>query len=352
MTRAPRRVWMFAFPGSELLDLSGPWQVLGHTNDILGRCAYAVELVTPLGGEVRTRHGLTVAGARSLRAMSRLAWPDAVFIAGGAPVAPLPPSEARLARWLRSHHERIPMLVSICTGAFVLAEAGLLDGRRVTTHWRFSDDLRAHYPGAHVVDQGIFVRDGHIWTSAGITAGIDLTLALVEHDHGHATAMAVAKNLLLFLRRSGHQAQFSAVLARQQREPSRLRDITSFVLEHVDEALPVERIARSLGLSPRSLARWCRDQLGESPAGLVRRLRVEEARRLLEGTDLPLKDVAGRTGLGNASTLWRAFTQQLGVSPAEYRARFAPSSAQPADRAARTARGIPSRRARGHGTPN
>lgn len=351
MTRAPRRVWMFVFPGSELLDLSGPWQVLGHANDIIGRQAYAVELVTPLGGEVRTRHGLIVGGARSLRAMSRLALPDAVFVAGGAPDLPLPPSEARLVRWLRSHHEGITTLVSICTGAFVLAEAGLLDGRKVTTHWRFSDDLRARYPAVHVVDQGIFVRDGRVWTSAGITAGIDLTLALVEQDHGHATAMAVAKNLLLFLRRSGHQAQFSAVLARQQREPSRLRDITSFVLEHVDQALPVERIAQRLGTSPRSLARWCRDELGESPAGLVRRLRVEEARRLLEQTALPLKDVAGRTGLGDASTLWRAFTQQLGVSPAEYRSRFAAPHVRPADRPRRATRER-SRRARGHGTPN
>jgi transcriptional regulator GlxA family with amidase domain len=213
--------------------------------------------------------------------------------------------------------------ISICTGAFVLGEAGLLQGRRVTTHWRFLDDLRARFPGAHVVDEGIFVRDGRLWTSAGVTLSIDLTLALVEEDHGHRVTMAVAKNLVLFLRRSGHQAQFSSMLRRQEREPPRLRDVSSFVLEHVAEPLPVERVARAVGMSPRTLTRWCRAELGESPAELVRRLRVDEARRLLEGSSLSLHEVASRTGLGDASTLWRAFSRRLGVAPAAYRDRFA-----------------------------
>lgn len=248
--------------------------------------------------------------------------PDILVIAGGAPQLPLPPSEATLVRWLRGHQRQIPRLISICTGAFVLGEAGLLDGRRVTTHWRFSADLRARFPKAVVSAEGIFERDGRVWTSAGITAGIDLTLVLVEEQHGRPTAMAVAKNLLLFLRRSGRQAQFSESLKRQAREPAKLRDVTSYVLEHLDQALPVERLARNLGMSPRSLARWCRDEVGESPAALVRRLRIEQARRLLEETTLPLKAVAARAGLGDASTLWRVFTRQLGVTPAEYRTRF------------------------------
>ncbi|WP_437580680.1 GlxA family transcriptional regulator [Sorangium sp. So ce887] len=325
MARASRSVWFFVFPDSELLDLTGPWEVLGHANEVLGWRAYALDLVTSLGGEVRTRHGLVVGGARSLRAGG---YPEVTFVAGGSPFLPLPPSEARLVRWLRRHHGRVPTIVSICTGAFVLGEAGLLEGRRVTTHWRFLDDLRARFPGARVVDEGIFVRDGRLWTSAGITTGIDLTLALVEEDHGHRVAMAVAKNLVLFLRRSGHQAQFSPMLRRQESEPARLRDLSSFVLEHIDEPLPVERVARAAGMSPRSLARWCRAELGESPAELVRRHRVEEARRLLEGTALSLKEVAARTGLGDASTLWRAFSRRLGVTPAEYRERFAEKAPQ------------------------
>jgi transcriptional regulator GlxA family with amidase domain len=174
-----------------------------------------------------------------------------------------------------------------------------------------------------VVDEGIYVKDRGVWTSAGVTAGIDLMLALVEEHHGHALAMSVAKRMVLFLRRSGHQAQFSTALRRQEQEPPQLRDISTFVLEHIDEPLPVERIAAEVGMSPRTLSRWCREHLDESPAELVRRLRLAEARRLLEETTLPLKAVTGRTGLGDQSTLWRAFMHELGVTPAEYRQRFA-----------------------------
>jgi transcriptional regulator GlxA family with amidase domain len=187
----------------------------------------------------------------------------------------------------------------------------------------YLSDLRARFPAARVVDEGIYTEDRGVWTSAGITAGIDLTLALVEADHGHQVAMNVAKRMVLFLRRSGNQAQFSAALRRQEKEPAKLRDISAFVLEQVDQPLSVQRIALAVGMSPRTLSRWCREHLDESPAELVRRLRIEEARRLLEETSLPLKDITARTGLGDASTMWRVFTQRLGVTPAEYRQRFA-----------------------------
>jgi transcriptional regulator GlxA family with amidase domain len=296
--------------------------VLGHANDVLGRAAYELELVGPHAPAVETRHGLVVSGVRSLpRAASRL--PDVAIVAGGSPLRPLPDGEARLVPWLRRHQRRIPTIVSICTGAFVLGEAGLLDGRRATTHWLHLGDLRSRFPAAHVVDEGIFVRDDGVWTSAGLTAGIDLTLALVEEDHGHDVAMAVAKRMVLFLRRSGNQAQYSSALQRQEKEPPKLRDIATFVLEHVDEALPVDRIAAGIGMSTRSLSRWCREHFDESPAELVRRLRVDEARRLLEETPLALKEITARTGFGDASTMWRAFTQRLGVTPAAYRQRFA-----------------------------
>ena len=207
-------------------------------------------------------------------------------------------------------------------GAFLLGEAGLLDGRRATTHWEFIHELQARFPAARVCDEGIHVRDGRIWTSAGLTAGIDLALALVEEDHGHAVAIAVAKRMVLFLRRSGNQAQFSEPLRRQEKEPPKLRDVAAFVLSHLDAPLPVERIAAGIGMSPRSLSRYCREHFHESPAELVCRLRVDEARRLLVETSLPVKDITARAGLGDASTLWRAFTQTLGYA-AEYRARFA-----------------------------
>jgi transcriptional regulator GlxA family with amidase domain len=325
MRRRTRTVWLVVFPGSELLDVSGPWEVFGHTNDVLGREDFAMQLVAPRGGEIRTRHGVVIGGVRTLP-VRPTALPDIAIVAGGSPQAPLPGAEATLVPWLRRHQSRIGSIVSICTGAFVLGEAGLLDGRRATTHWRFRDDLRVRFPRARVVDDGIFVRDGRLWTSAGITAGIDLTLALVEETHGHDVAMTVAKRLVLFLRRSGSQSQFSSALRRQQKEPAPLRGLSSFVLEHIDEQLPVERLAHAIGTSTRSLVRWCKDQLGESPSELVRRHRVEEAQRLLEHTQLPLKDVAARSGFGDASTLWRTFLRVLGVSPATYRDRFGATS--------------------------
>ena len=325
MNKSPKRVWFLIVPGTGVLDVAGPWEVLGHANDVLGRPAYQMEAVGPRAPAVQTRHGLIVGGLRPLpRAGARL--PDVAIVAG-APVRPLPEVDQRLVPWLRRFHARIPTVVSICTGAFALAAAGVLDGRRATTHWMFLDELRARFPAVRVVDEGIFVKYRGVWTSAGITTGIDLLLSMVEDDHGHRVAMAVARRMVLFLRRSGHQAQFSSALRRQEQEPPPLRDISTFVLEHLDEPLLVERIARRIGMSPRTLSRWSREHLGESPAELVRRLRIEEARRLLEDTSLPLKDITARTGLGDASTMWRVFTKRLGVTPAAYRQRFAKAAA-------------------------
>jgi transcriptional regulator GlxA family with amidase domain len=318
MPRAAKVVWFLVVPSTGLLDIGGPWEVLGHANEVLGRSAYQLELVGPSGPEVRTRHGIVVGGIRSLpKRAKRL--PDTAIVAGGSPNHPLQP---QLVSWLRRHQARIPRLVSICTGAFVLAAAGVLDGRRATTHWQHLAELAARFPALQAVDEGIFVKAGRVWTSAGLTAGVDLTLALVEEDHGQRVAMAVAKRLVLFLRRSGNQAQFSSTLQRQERGPPRMRDISEFVLEHLDQPLPVARIASGVGMSTRTLSRWCREYLRESPAEIVRRLRIDEARRLLVETELPLKDITARTGLGDATTMWRAFTQRLGVTPAAYRQRF------------------------------
>lgn len=321
MHRPAKRVWFLITPRTGILNVAGPWEVLGHANDVLGRVAYQLEAFGTGAPEAQTRYGLLLGGLRPLPARCQRL-PELVIVAG-APLEPLPDDRAPFVPWLRRHYKLIPTLVSICTGAFMLGAAGVLDGRRATTHWLYLDMLRARFPAVRVVDEGIYVKDGGVWTSAGVTAGIDLALALVEEDHGHAVAMQVAKRMVLFLRRSGNQAQFSHALRRQEKEPPKLRDISTFVIEHIDEPLPVERIAAGVGMSPRTLSRWCREHLDESPAELVRRFRVEQARRLLEETSLPVKDITARTGLGDASTLWRAFTQDLGVTPAEYRQRFA-----------------------------
>jgi len=317
------QVWFVVFPKSELLDLVGPWAVLGYANEVMQCEAYSPQLVSMSRGSVRTRHGLVVSGARSLEIAGRGDAPNTLVVAGGAPVNPLPAAETAAAHWLRENSRRVPRIVSICSGAFVLAEAGLLDKRKATTHWQFVPEFRKRFPHVHVTDEAIFLNDGPIWTSAGITAGIDLMLALVEQDHGHEVSMVVAKNLVLFLRRTGKQAQFSQALKWQEREPARLRDLSAFILANLDRNLPVERLAEQVAMSARSLARWCENELQESPASLVRRIRLEEAQRLLEQTTLPLKTVAARTHIGDLSTLWRVFTSQLGVTPAEYRQRFA-----------------------------
>ena len=324
-----RSVWVVTFPGSEMLDVTGPWEVLSHTNEVLGRAAYALELVAPVAGRLATRHGLHLTGARLLRDAERGGLPSLLVVAGGSPHRPLPAAEARFVAWAKHRRSKIPLWVSICTGAYVLGEAGLLDGQRATTHWRWTAELRARFAQATVTDDRIYERSGRVWTSAGITAGIDLTLALVEEHHGYAVAMTVAKNLVLFLRRSGNQAQFSEALKSQLSEPSGLRDVTRFVLEHMHEPLTVERIARGVGTSARSLTRHCQDGLGESPAALVRRLRLERACRLLEETRSPLKSVARAVGLGDASTLYRLFSRQFRVSPAVYRDRFAKAARAP-----------------------
>jgi transcriptional regulator GlxA family with amidase domain len=325
MGRATKRVWFLLAPRTGLLDVAGPWEVLGHANDVLGRAAYRCELVGASGPVAETSYGVMLGRLRPLpRSFPRsgAGLPDLAIVAG-APVRPRPGEQEALVAWLRRFAARIPTVVSICTGAFVLGAAGVLDGHRAITHWMFLDELRVRFPAARVVEEGIFVQDRGVWTSAGVTAGIDLTLALVEADHGREVAMAVARRLVLFLRRSGHQAQFSGALARQEKEPRQLRDLSAFVVDHLDEPLSVERIAAGVGMSARTLSRWCRQHLDESPAELVRRLRVEEARRLLEETSLPLKEITARTGLGDASTLWRVFTRRLGVTPAVYRGRFA-----------------------------
>lgn len=305
-----------------MLDVTGPWAVFGHANDCLGFRAYELLLVSPSGGPVLTRHGLTLAGALSLGACQARGRAHTIIVSGGDPRPERPVEETQVASYLRQHHRRVRRIASVCTGAFVLADAGLLDRRRATTHWRARDELAARFPKARVVEDSIFVHDGKIWTSAGVTAGIDLALALLEHDHGREVASRVARHLVLFLRRSGHQAQFSDALRLQSSSASPLDGLLAFVMGHLSEPLPVARLARHLAMSPRSLTRQCQAQWGEAPAALVKRLRLNEARRLLEETALPLKAVASDTGFGDPSTLWRVFERELGVTPGLYRERF------------------------------
>lgn len=323
MKRRTQQVWFLVFPDSELLDVSGPWSVLGYANEAAGHDLYHTRLIAPAGDAVRTRHGMVLGSALSLEEAGKLAAPDMFVVAGAGLNKGLSPAERTAATWLRERQREIGRVIAICTGAFILGEAGLLDRRHATTHWLYRDELRQRFPKAKVTQDEIYLRDGRVWTSAGITAGIDLMLALVEEDLGPGTAMTIAKALVLFLRRSGQQAQFSELLARQEREPTRLRGLLETVAERLDKPLAVAALASEAGMSARTLTRVCAREFGEPPAALIRRLRLEEARRLLEQTALPLKAVARRVGVGDESTLWRLFARSLGVTPLEYRSRFA-----------------------------
>ncbi|MGI8557701.1 MAG: GlxA family transcriptional regulator [Solirubrobacteraceae bacterium] len=232
-----------------------------------------------------------------------------------------------LLAWLRRAAPRARRLASVCTGAFLLAEAGLLDGCTVTTHWSACAELAEHYPAVSVDPEPIFTRDGSIYTSAGVTAGMDLALALVEQDLGRDAALTIARWLVLFLRRPGGQAQFSAQLSGQLAHRGALRDLQRWILEHPAENLAVERLAERAAMSPRHFSRAFTGEVGVTPGRYVERIRVEAARRYLEDTTLAVAQVAAACGFGTAETMRRGFIRSLGVPPVEYRRRFETTTA-------------------------
>jgi transcriptional regulator GlxA family with amidase domain len=229
------------------------------------------------------------------------------------------PRVTRAVRRLAMHASRIS---SVCTGAFVLAGAGLLDGRRATTHWTRCKELQTQFPNVQVEDAPIYVRDGDVYTSAGVTAGIDLALALVEEDLGREVASLVARHLVVFVRRAGGQAQFSAQLAAASAEREPLRELMAFIVDQPDAELDVPALAARAHLSVRHFSRLFRAETGLSPAAYVERVRVETARRLLENSARSVEQVAAAAGFGTPEALRRAFARLLTVSPREYRARF------------------------------
>jgi transcriptional regulator GlxA family with amidase domain len=246
---------------------------------------------------------------------------DTLLVAGGLGAQEAARDQA-LLRWLKRMAPRVRRLGSICTGAFVLAAAGLLDGRRVTTHWKWCRHLAQAHPQIAVDPDPIFLRDGRVYTSAGVTAGMDLALALVEDDFGRDAALWIARHLVLFARRPGGQSQFSVLLDLQAAEREPLRDLQAWVTEHLDQDLSVERLAQRVHMSSRNFARVFQRQVGWTPARFVERLRVEAARRRLEESAAGLAEVARECGFGSPDSLRRSFLRVLRVAPADYRRRF------------------------------
>ena len=310
------------FDGVQSLDVTGPLEVFATASGEVtasgeaGAGGYEIRTASVGGVAVRTSSGLTIAPDAALADEGT---PHTVIVPGGPGTrAPAP----ELVGWLRAHAPRAERIVSVCTGAFVLAEAGLLDGRRVTTHWANCATLAQRYPDVTVMPEPIFVRDGNVATSAGVTAGIDLALTLVEDDHGRDVALAVARQLVVFLRRPGNQTQFSAQLQAQVAHREPLREVQHWIAEHPGADLSVDALAERARLSPRQFARAFTAETGMPPGRYVDRVRLEAARRLLEDTRDGVEQVARCCGYHTPEAMRRAFQQALQVSPAEYRRRF------------------------------
>jgi transcriptional regulator GlxA family with amidase domain len=297
------------------LDVAGPLEVFAAAGD------YQVEVVAPVAGKVPAQSGLVLFAERAL---ANVRGPiDTLVVAGGQGTRAVVGDQGFVGnvRRVAQHSRRI---ASVCTGAFVLAEAGLLDGRRATTHWGSCELLASRYPQVTVEPDPIFVRDGDVWTSAGVTAGIDLALAMVEDDLGREIALGVARRLVVFLKRPGGQSQFSAQLAGQFADREPLRELQGWIADHVRDDLTVEHLAAEVAMSPRNFSRAFHREVGMTPARFVERTRVDAARRHLEETTASVDDVAARCGFGTAETMRRTFLRVLRVTPSDYRHRFRP----------------------------
>ena len=320
MPIVPRTVEVLAYPAAQLLDVTGPLQVFATVNQLRAGPGlappYATRVVAQGGGEVTSSAGLCLLADP----LPEGTGPDTLLVAGGPGVGAAA-VDAGLLAGLSARAEAARRVASVCTGAFLLAEAGLLDGRRATTHWAHCAALARRYPAIRVEPDPIFVRDGAVWSSAGVTAGIDLALALVEADLGRTVALAAARQLVMFLKRPGGQAQFSAALSAQLAE-DRWGALHAWMTARLAAPIRLEAMAAEAGMSPRSFSRHYTAETGTTPARALERLRVEAAARLLAETRLPVKRICRRCGFAAEETMRRAFLRVLAVGPREYRARF------------------------------
>lgn len=315
---------MVTYRDAHVLDVAGPLEVLTGARLFLdeGPAPYDVSVVAETQGAVQTTSGLSIVAGAGFAEAHRDEEPiDTLIISGGhGTTAALDNPE--LMSFVRSAAKRSDRIVSICTGAMILAEAGLLDRRRATTHWWWCPILERRYPQVTVDRDAIFVRDGNVWTSAGVTAGMDLALSLVEMDWGHDIALSVARYNVMYMMRPGGQSQFSAHLVAQKAEDPAINDALSHILANLDAPLSVTAFAARAFMSERSFARRFKDETGITPAAYVEAARVQSARVALETTDTGIEQIALHTGFQNAERMRRAFNRLLGVSPSDYRDRF------------------------------
>jgi transcriptional regulator GlxA family with amidase domain len=320
-----RQVVIAVYDGVEVLDVTGPASVFSAASKLLGRGrgGYRVRLAATAAGPVRTSTGVQLVADASLAEVTGIA--DTVVVPGAIAVTadgPRPVELPDVVHWVTHGAPHWRRIASVCTGAYLLAEAGLLDGRRATTHWFAAEDFAERYPAVTVDHDPIFIRDGPVWTSAGVTAGMDLALALVADDHGEEHARTVARWLVMYLRRPGGQSQFSVPLSVPAPRTVRIRDLLGWIAERPDADLSVPALAERAHMSERHLSRVFLRETGVTPAVYVEHSRVEAARRWLEQCDDPVEVVAARCGFGSVETLYRTFRRRLGATPSDYRRRF------------------------------
>tara|TARA_R110002124_G_scaffold177522_1_gene345529 strand:- start:496 stop:1548 length:1053 start_codon:yes stop_codon:yes gene_type:complete len=320
---SPRRVLMLGFDDAQILDIAGPLQIFSSALTPEGTPAYAVELVAAKAGPVMTTSGLTLFAARAFGDLTHneLKAVDTFLVSGGQGTRALEHDAATLG-FIRRAAPLARRTASICTGALLLAAAGVLDGKRAATHWAFAPKLARDYPAVTVDGDAIFLREGNIWTSAGVTAGMDLALALVEDDLGRDMALAIARQHVMYLMRPGGQSQFSAQLAAQGVDDERIATVCSYIITNPCADLTVPHLAGVARMSERNFARRFTEAASMTPALFVERARLDEARRRLADAHVPLERVAHEAGFGQAERMRRAFIRHLGVTPNRYRERF------------------------------
>lgn len=311
---ATRKIVIVGPPPVQVLDIAGPLEVFSNAD------GYDVTIGTP-------------SAERTLRTNRRFALTDAVpiveiqgpidtLVVAGGPGAETGLYDPLIVRWIREAAVRSRRIASICTGAFLLGAAGLIDGKQVVTHWRFCDRLAKEFPRAIVRPEPIFLKDGAVYTSAGITAGIDLALALVEEDHGREAALRIARFLVMFLVRPGGQAQFSHMLSHQAVASKPLHELQVWMRENLREDLTVEKLAERLGMSSRHFTRVCLRETKMNPGQFIDRLRVEAAQQMIDSSNMGLKEIAGACGFRSADGMRRTFLRVIGITAGEYMDRF------------------------------
>jgi transcriptional regulator GlxA family with amidase domain len=319
----PKHVVIVGYDEITSLDLSGPLEafssaVIENSRGHLQRC-YQVSIAALDAKTFSSESGLHITANCSLSSVRQV---DTLLIPGGRGMRN-PATGAKLARWLSPRANRIRRIASICTGVYGLARTGLLNGRRVTTHWKFADDLAARYPELKVDAKPLYICEGKFYTSAGVTAGIDLSLALIEEDFGPQVALAVARELVVYMKRPGGQEQFSEPLRFQMSATSRFADLSAWISGHLAQDLSVDALAQRMNLCPRQFSRRFKAEFKSSPAVFVQRLRLDEARTRLAAADCTVESVAESVGFNDPDSFRRAFVKCFGVPPQQYRSRFA-----------------------------